>query len=175
MIDKPKESEYAPFYAGYIAAVPPGDDILDLLESQVERIRRLAASVPAERETFRYAPGKWTLREVLGHLGDAERVFGYRAFRISRGDETPLAGFDENQYVEASGFNARELSSLAEELALLRQANVLFLRSLDAESWRRTGIANNNPVSVRALAFIMAGHLNHHLNVLRERYGVEAG
>jgi DinB superfamily len=174
MIERPTESEYAPFYAGYVSKVPSGD-VLEMLESQRSQILALAATVPAERETFRYAPGKWTVREVFGHLGDAERVFGYRAFCISRGDQTPLPGFDEQEYVAASGFNSRALSSLAQELALLRESNLAFLRHLGAEEWQRTGVANANPISVRALAFIMVGHVNHHLGVLRERYGVEAG
>jgi hypothetical protein len=173
MIERPAESEYASFYAGYISAVPPGN-VLELLEAQRAQIPRLAEAIPAERGTFRYAPGKWTVREVFGHLVDAERVFGYRALCISRGDETPLPGFDENRFVTTSGFNTRELSSLAREFALVREANLPLFHHLDAEAWRRTGVANASPVSVRALAFIMAGHVNHHLGVLRERYGVEA-
>lgn len=170
-IERPTESEYAPFYAGYIAALPPGD-VLEQLASQTSQIRRLAAGIPAERETYRYAPGKWSIREVMGHLIDGERVFGYRALCISRGDQTPLPGFDENRFVESSGFDARPLSSLVDELAVVRESNLLLFRHLDAEAWQRTGIANANPVSVRALAFIMAGHVQHHLKILGERYGV---
>lgn len=174
IIERPAETEYAPFYAGYVSKVPSGD-VLELLENQKSQLLTLAASVPTERETFRYAPGKWTIREVFGHLGDAERVFGYRAFCISRGDRTSLPGFDEQEYVAASGFNSRELSSLAHELTLLRESNLLLLRHLDPEKWRRTGVANGTLISVRALAFIMAGHVNHHFGVLRDRYGVGAG
>lgn len=172
-IERPTESEYAPFYAGYIAAVPAGD-ILEQLAGQMPRIRRLAAGIPAARETYRYAPGKWSLREVIGHLIDGERVFGYRALCISRGDQTPLPGFDENRYVAAAGSDARPLASLVDELGHVREGNLLLFRHLDPEAWQRTGIANATPISVRALAFILAGHMNHHLKILDERYGVRA-
>lgn len=171
MIERPTPSEYAPFYAGYIAALADGD-ILETLERQTSELRQLAASTPADRETFRYGEGKWSVREVFGHLIDGERVFSYRVLRFSRGDETPLPGFDENDYVAASHFDRRPLSDLVDELVLLRQANLRLLRSLAPEDWTRTGTANNHPVSVRALAFIMAGHVRHHLNLLRDRYGI---
>ena len=169
MIDRPTESEYAPFYADYVAEAPPGD-VLARLAEQVPQLRQFAAEVPAERESFRYAPGKWSIREVCGHLIDAERVFGYRAFCISRGDQTSLPGFDENSYVSASGFDARPLSTLVDEFAFAREANLLLFRHLDAAAWQHIGTANAAPVSVRALAFIIAGHAAHHLRVLRKRY-----
>jgi len=172
MIERPGRDEYADFYAGYIAALPPGD-ILEILELQKDQFRQFAASISADRETFRYAPGKWSLREVVGHLIDAERVFSYRALCFSRGDETPLPGFDENFYVANADFDSRTLQSLIEELTLLRSANVLLFRSLAPEDLERVGVANTHPVSVRALAFILAGHVQHHFGVLRERYGIE--
>ncbi len=171
MIERPGTGEYADFYAGYISGLPPGD-ILEILDRQKSQLRHLAENVKADRETFRYAPGKWSLREVIGHLIDAERVFSYRALCFSRGDETPLPGFDENFYVANASFDSRPLSSLIEELTLLRSANVLLFRSLAPEKLARAGVANSYPVSVRALAFILAGHLHHHLEVLRERYGI---
>ena len=171
MIEKPNESEYAPFYAGYIARIP-AVDVLEILESQSSELWRLAAAATPEREVFRYAPGKWSVREVFGHLIDGERVFGYRAFRIGRGDQTPLSGFDENEYVAASDYHLRGLQSLAEEFALVRAANLAVFHSLAGDGWRRLGTANGHPVSVRALAFIMAGHVNHHLALLGERYGL---
>ena len=173
MIERPEPGEYADFYAGYISGLPAGD-ILEILELQKDQLRHLAASIPADRETFRYAPGKWSLREVVGHLIDAERVFSYRALCFSRGDETPLPGFDENFYVAHARFDSRTLRDLIEELILLRSANVLLFRGLAPEDLARLGVANAYPVSVRALAFILAGHLHHHLRVLRERYGIEA-
>ena len=171
MIERPAASEYAPFYAGYIASLPDGD-ILDILERQTSELRQLAAAAPADRETFRYGDGKWSVREVVGHMIDGERVFSYRTLRFSRGDQTPLPGFEENQYVAASTFDRRPLSSLIEELVLLRQANLALLRGLAPDDWTRTGTANGHSVSVRALAFIMAGHVRHHLDILRDRYGV---
>lgn len=171
MIEKPAPSEYAPFYAGYISALGDGD-ILETLERQTAELRQLAAATPADRETFRYGDGKWSVREVFGHMIDGERIFSYRALRFSRGDETPLPGFEENDYVAASHFDQRPLSDLVEELVLLRQANLRLLRALAPEDWPRMGKANDHPVSVRALAFIMAGHVRHHLNILRDRYGL---
>jgi len=171
MIERPAANEYADFYAGYIAALPPGD-ILEILERQKDQLHHLAA-VAADRETFRYAPDKWSVREVVGHLVDAERVFSYRALRFSRGDDTPLPGFDENFYVAHARFDSRTLKSLIEELTLLRSANVLLFRELAPEELARVGVANTHPVSVRALAFILAGHLEHHFKGLRERYGIE--
>ena len=170
MIARPAEAEYAPFYANYVAAVPEGG-VLDVLRAQPEQIARLAASVPADRETFRYAPGKWSVREVVGHMIDAERVFGYRAFCIGRGEAQPLPSFDENAYVAASGANARSLASLAEEFAQVRVANLALFERLGDEACRRMGTASGKPVSVRALVYIIAGHAAHHLTVLRERYG----
>lgn len=172
MIERPESGEYADFYAGYISGLPAGD-VLEILEGQKDRLRGLAATVEPDRETFRYAPGKWSVREVAGHLIDAERVFSYRALRFSRGDDTPLAGFDESFYVDHARFDSRTLQSLIEELVLLRSANVLFFRELAPEELARVGVANTHPVSVRALAFILAGHLHHHFEVLRERYGIE--
>ncbi len=172
MIEKPGPSEYAPFYAGYIAAIAAVGDILETLETQASELRQLAASVPADRETFRYGEGKWSVREVFGHLIDGERVFSYRVLRFSRGDETPVPGFDENHYVANSHFDQRPLADLVEELVLLRQSNLRLIRSLRPEALTRTGTANNHPVSVRALVFIMAGHVRHHLNILRDRYGL---
>lgn len=171
MIEPPSPSEYAPFYAGYIARAPAGD-ILDALARQPEQLGELASGLTPEQEQFRYAPGKWSVREVFGHLNDAERVFGYRAFCIGRGDTNPLPGFDENQYVAASGYDSCPLRELADEFALLRGANLVTLRRFDDDDWRNQGIANGVPVSVRALAFILVGHVNHHLAGLRERYAV---
>lgn len=168
---RPQPSEYAPFYAEYIATVPDGD-IVQLLEQQVVALRAFAGRLAPERETFRYAPDKWTVRELAGHVTDAERVFGYRLVCISRGDRTSFPGFDENEYVAAANFNARPLQALVDEFALLRGANLMAMRALDAAAWQRVGLANNAPVSVRALAYIMAGHVNHHLDMLRTRYGL---
>jgi hypothetical protein len=168
---RPEASEYAPFYAGYVARVAE-PDVLGALERQKDEIGALARSVPAGRESFRYAEGKWSIREVLGHLVDGERVFGYRAFCFSRGEQAPLPSFDENQYVAVAGADRIPLAELASEFATVRASNLAFLRRLSAEEAARVGTASGKPISVRALAYIMAGHPRHHVAVLRERYGV---
>ena len=170
-MERPTETEYAAIYRGYVALVPE-TDIVGVLETQAEEIRRLLATVSPEKETYRYAEGKWSIRQVLGHLVDAERVFGYRAFCFSRGEPAPLPSFDENHYVDAARSDGVPLRELVEELALVRQANLAFLRRLDAREWAQVGTASGKPVSVRALAWIMAGHPRHHLQILRDRYGV---
>ncbi len=170
-MERPRDGEYPPFYAGYVALVPE-TDILAVLERQIEEIRRLTGSVPAEREAYRYAEGKWSVREVLGHLVDGERVFGYRAFCFSRGEQAALPSFDENQYVGAARCETIPLRELADELVLVRLSNLAVLRRLEPREWERVGTASGKPVTVRALAWVMAGHPRHHVNVLRERYGV---
>jgi hypothetical protein len=142
------------------------------LERQIAEIRQRAAVVPAERETFRYAPGKWSIREIVGHLNDAERVFGYRAFCISRGERKPLPGFDEQRYVAEADSNRQPLAALVEEFAALRAAKLVLFRRLDPRAFKQIGTANDAPISVRALAFILAGHVRHHLGVLQLRYGI---
>ncbi len=167
--DRPAATEYAPFYAGYVAQAPDGD-ILAMLGEQAEEFCRLAASVPGGEEGRRYAPGKWSIIELLGHLIDGERVFGYRAFRFSRNDSTPLEGFDEDAYVANGWFGCCTAERLGEEFLALRRSHILMFSSLPPEAWQRCGVANGNQVSVRALAYIMLGHVAHHLAVLRERY-----
>jgi hypothetical protein len=168
----PAESEYATFYAGYVSEVIGCDDIVATLAEQRQVLATLPATVPAERETHRYANGKWSVREVVGHLADAERTFGFRAFCFSRGEWQPLPGFDERTYTARAGFDRRPLADLAAELLALRDGNLPMLRGLDDVAWERSGVANNSPISVRALAYVLAGHCQHHLRVLRERYGV---
>jgi len=172
-IDRPASSEYVPFYAGYVGSVPEGD-VLALLEAQPARIERLARSCAPERERHRYAPGKWSVREVVGHLIDAERVFGYRAFRIGRGDETPLAGFDQDPYVASGGYEAVPLAEAAAEFAHARASNLDAIRRSLPDALGRSGVASGNPVSFRAQLFILAGHVEHHLKILAERYGADA-
>lgn len=171
MTGRPEATEYAPFYASYVARVPE-EEVLPVLAGQVVEIRALAAAVPPERETFRYAPGKWSVREVLGHVTDGERLFGYRALAIGRGDRSPLPGFDEQAYMVHAGFDEVPLADLAEDFAAAREANLRMLGRFDRDAWLRVGTANATPVSTRALAWIMAGHVRHHLAILEERYGV---
>ena len=166
---RPRDDEYAEFYCGYVGLVPEAD-VLTVLAGQTQMLRDLVARVPAGRETFRYGPGKWSIREVIGHIGDAERVFGYRAFCISRGEQASLPAFDENAYIKESGYDRRPASELVELFASLRAANLAELRAIGPDVWDRIGKANRTPVSVRALAFILAGHVRHHCDILRNRY-----
>jgi hypothetical protein len=174
MISRPSENEYASYYSRYISLVS-GSDVLSVLETQLEDITRLVGSVTPERETYRYAPDKWSIRQVLGHLVDGERVFGYRAFCISRGESALLPKFDENAYVAESHYNERTLSGLLAEFTIIRKSNLAFLCQLTETDWKRMGTVSNNPVSVRALAFIMAGHVRHHYTLLHTSYDVSLG
>lgn len=172
MIDRPAEGEFAEFYRGYIESVP-GEDIIAVLEGQISELERLPSLVGASREQYRYAPEKWSIRELIGHLIDAERVFGYRAYCISRGDQAALPGFDEGEYVAHAGTDERTLASLIEELTTARRSNLHVFLNLPPGSETSVGNANGTPVSVRALAYMTAGHMRHHLGVLEERYGIE--
>lgn len=168
---RPEASEYAPFYHGYVTSVPEGD-VVDLLRSGGRELLQALRSIPEERGGHRYGPEKWTIREVVGHLIDAERIFTYRALRVARGDRTPLAAFEENEYVKTAGSDARTLQDLTRELGAVREATVLLFDSLPDDAWGRSGVASGKDVSVRALAYITAGHAMHHLRILRERYGM---
>jgi hypothetical protein len=170
---RPTTSEYAPFYETYVSLVTEAD-AMPVLERQSREIEELAESVPRERETYRYAPDKWSIREVFGHMADAERVFGFRAFCISRGEQAALPSFDQEAYVARSRFDAYPLAELVTEFTTLRASNLTVLHRLVEDDWNRTGTASGATVSVRALAFILAGHVRHHVGVLRSRYGVPA-
>jgi uncharacterized damage-inducible protein DinB len=171
MIPRPPPGEYAPFYRGYVEAVPDGDLGETLRTSLGETLALLDAAGEAGG-AVRYAEGKWSVRQVVGHLADTERILAYRALRAARGDASPLPGFDENAYVAAALFDARTLASLADELAHVRIATLDLLRALDGEALARTVVANGALVSARALAWIIAGHEIHHRRILRERYGL---
>jgi len=168
---RPAEGEYAPFYARYVSLVSE-DDAIAALERQRDELAPLIASVPADREAYRYGPDKWSVRQVVGHLVDGERVFGHRAYCISRGEQAALPSFDENAYVAASRYAETPLAELGRELLAVRETNLVVLRRLDAAAWTRKGTASGKSVSVRALGFVMVGHVRHHLAILRERYGI---
>jgi hypothetical protein len=170
MMERPGEGEFASFYAGYVSLVPEVD-IVSVLDGQAADVRAQARAFIPARENDRYAPGKWSVREVLGHVNDAERVFGFRAFSFSRGDENALPGFDQDDYVARSHFDRCQLGDLVEEFSQLREVNLAVLRRLDDDEWRRIGTASGKRVSVRALAYIMAGHVRHHLQILSAQYG----
>jgi hypothetical protein len=169
--ERPRRDEYDAAFERYVAHVPE-TDILAALERQPAELSALLATVPPDRESFRYAPGKWTIRGVVGHVLDAERVFGYRALCIARGEKAPLPAFEEDDYAARSGHDARPIASLLEELAILRRSHVLMLRHVDDEAWVRFGNANSLPVTPRALAYILVGHPRHHAAVLKDKYGV---
>jgi hypothetical protein len=168
---RPLENEYAPAFQGYVSHVNE-DDIMPAMRSQIEALDVLLDRVPRERETYRYDEGKWSIRELVGHLIDGERVFGYRALCIARGETQNLPGFDQDAYMPNAPYEHVELEDLLSEFRLVRLSNIAMLRSLEEAAWMRTGTANGNPISVRALAYIMVGHVRHHMGVLRERYQV---
>jgi uncharacterized damage-inducible protein DinB len=166
---RPADDEFAPYYARYIAAVPDGD-VLDTLERQLEEMVALMDRFGEAGGSHRYAEGKWSVKEVLGHIADAERIFAYRALCAARGEQGSLPGFDENAYVANANFDGRTLNSLLGELTATRRATLALFRSLDSATLARRVVANGVPVSARALAWIVAGHERHHQNLLRERY-----
>lgn len=168
---RPAPSEIAAYFHRYMDRVPDGD-ILSSLEHQGRDTQALLQRLDPARAQHRYAPGKWTVGEVVGHLADAERIMSYRALCFARADKTPLPGFEEDDYVANANFAQRSLASLAAELASVRAATMTLFAGLDATGWARAGTANNNPMSVRSLAWVLAGHELHHLAILRERYGV---
>ena len=165
---RPLPGEYNPYYDRYISLVS-SDDVVGLLEQQAPETVALFKSTSAKAE-FRYAPGKWSVKEMLGHINDTERVMAYRALRIARGDKTPLAGFEQDDYIRDGNFGPRTLADLTEEFLAVRQATVRLFQHVDSEVGARRGVANNDAISVRALAYIIAGHELHHRSVLREKY-----
>jgi uncharacterized damage-inducible protein DinB len=168
-IVRPADDEYAPYYAGYVSHVPAGD-VAELLAQQLADTLALIRSLPESRGSHRYGPGKWSIKEVIGHVIDAERIFSYRALRIARGDATPLPGFEQNDYVPAGAFDHRTFPDLADELAAVRQSTLQLFRHLDAAALARRGTASGNAVSARAIAYIIAGHERHHVEILKTRY-----
>jgi hypothetical protein len=170
-IPRPTASEYGPFYRDYIASVP-GEDAWPVLDAQADAADRALASLSNERALHRYASGKWSVKEVVGHLIDCERIFAYRALRFARADATPLPSFDENRYVVAGRFDTRSMGDVVDDFRVVRASTLALFRSLEDDALLQSGVANEQRLSVRALAWVAAGHAQHHLDVLRERYGV---
>ncbi|HEY6403551.1 MAG TPA: DinB family protein [Blastocatellia bacterium] len=168
-MNKPDSTEYAPYFEKYISLVP-GGEIVVTLDKQIEGALSLIRGLSEQQGELRYAPGKWSVREVIGHMIDTERIFAYRAMRFARNDATPLPGFDENTFVANGAFGARALADLADEFEYTRKSNVYLFKNLDAEASLRRGVSNNNEISVRAIAYIIAGHELHHAEILRTRY-----
>jgi len=172
-IGRPDHTECSPSHARYIERVPE-TDIVDVLEKQIEEWRRLAAGVTPEREDFTYAPGKWSVRDVFGHVVDGERIFGYRLLRVTRGDRIALPGFDENEYVQAARPWLARLPELVREFVAVREANLFVARRLDENSALREGTASGARVTARGIAYVMAGHVRHHKAGLEMNYGLRA-
>jgi uncharacterized damage-inducible protein DinB len=166
---RPSTTEYAPYYGQYIGLVPEGD-IVQTLSLQLEETLSLLGNISESQAGHRYAPDKWSIKEVIGHIVDSERIFAYRALRFARNDKAPIEGFDQDEFAQNSGFDERSLADLVEEFNHVRRANLLLFRSLSDEALSRQGIASEVEVSVRALLFIIAGHERHHMEVLKTRY-----
>ena len=165
----PKPEEYSPMMGNYINMVTDTPDIVDLLEQQNTAIFDLFNNLNEEKAMYAYGPDKWTLKQVIGHIIDAERTFAYRAYAFSRG-QAELPGFDENTYVELADFNSRSVQDIAAEFKAVRQSNLYFIRALRDDQLVTAGISNGVPATVRALVYVMAGHAKHHLNIVNERY-----
>lgn len=168
-IGKPEKDEYSPYFSGYVSLVPDGE-ILDTLERQTKETLKILDDISESEAMFRYSPGKWSVKQLVGHIIDSERVFAYRALCIARGDKTPLPGFDQDKYMENSSFDRVAMKDLAAEFETVRRSYLFLFKSLDETAWLRSGIANGNPTTVRALAYVTAGHELHHRKILLERY-----
>jgi len=165
---RPQADEFPIFYKGYIDMV--GDDVLAELESQTSSFPKFLSSISEEKACYAYAEGKWTIKELVGHILDTERIMSYRALRFARQDATALPGFDENDYVKYAHFADRSLQSLVDEFIVLRKSTMYLLNSFNELELSQSGISNERPISVRALVYILAGHVNHHQKILKERY-----
>ena len=168
-IGRPDTSELADYQIGYVSKVP-GDDIMKFLEQQLEGTLNLLGRVKEDKGNFRYAPDKWTLKEVLGHIVDTERVMAYRALVFSRNDSTTLPGFDQDLWAKHASHANVSVKELAGEFGIVRRSTIELFRHLEAAAWTRHGTANNNPITVRGLAYLIGGHAEHHLEILKSRY-----
>ncbi len=166
---RPEKDEHIEYYSTYIDKVPDGD-IVDMLRRQTTEVVGFLRSIPEDKLDHAYAPGKWTIRQLVGHLADGERVFQYRAFRFSRADSTPVPGFDENLYVENAPFPNVSMPDLIAEFEDLRRASIHLFGNMTEDAMSRRGSANGDEISVRAIAFILVGHVTHHVDVLRSKY-----
>jgi hypothetical protein len=169
-IDRPQPSEFNEFYAGYIGKVPASGPV-GLLRSQLATFEKLRY-LSDEQALYRYAEGKWSVKQLIGHMADTERVFSYRLLHVLRGDQAALAGMDENAWMAVSPHGQRRMADIADEMAAVRKATIALVESIDAAGIARSGTANNFPISARALCWILPGHAQHHLDVLRDRYHI---
>lgn len=169
VVAKPQTNEYAAYYEKYVSLVPDGN-IVDILEQQLEKTLAVFAEISEDKGNHRYAPDKWSVKELLGHVSDTERIFAYRLLRFARNDKNELTGFEQDGYITNAGFDNCQLSDLVREFEYIRKSSIALLQHLPEEAWLRSGVASENEVSVRALAYIIAGHELHHLKILSERY-----
>ncbi len=169
LIPTPKPPELSTYYQSYLKEYNGSDMLKDLVE-QRESTQKQLLSISPEKEIYRYAEGKWSIREVAGHFCDTERILSYRALTFARNDKTPLPGFDENKYIPQSNYHSRPLKNIAEEILSVRNASITLFSNMNKEMLERTGTANSNPVSVKALLFFIIAHQFHHLNVIKVKY-----
>ncbi len=168
-ITPPASSEYPSFYATYINKVV-GNDLITVLQNNHRQTQELIGSLGDEKANYRYAEGKWTIKEVMGHLIDAERIFAYRALRFARKDKTELSGFDESDFAKASNASSRDIADIMSEFAVVRAASIALFKSFDDDMFSQVGTANKNSISARALGYVIAGHEVHHVGIIQERY-----
>jgi len=169
MIRRPEPNEYNPYFSNYIGLVPEGD-VVSHMERQLDRTAALIRSIPAEKATFRYAPGKWSVAETFGHIADTERVMSYRLLRIARGDRTPLPPFEQDDFVRGARFDEWTLEALAADYEAVRRSTLSLLRNLPEEAFDRIGIVSGKENTAAAIAYVIAGHELHHVNIVQERY-----
>jgi hypothetical protein len=162
--------DYPPSLADYMSRIAADEDIIAVLGDQLDQVLARFKNIPEARGDYRYAPGKWSIKEIVGHLSDAERIFAYRALRIGRGDITPLPGFEEEAYVPEMRAGERVLAEYVDEWGTVRRATIALFRNLPSPAWNRRGVANDQPISVQAIAYAIVGHVRHHLDVLGSRY-----
>jgi uncharacterized damage-inducible protein DinB len=168
-ITRPSQNDHSTFYERYVSLVP-GDDLLPTMQAAYKHTQDLMLNLPEEKHTHRYAEGKWSIREVIGHITDAERIFGYRALRFARQDTTELAGFDENAYVPASNAHNRELNDLLIEFTIVRAATLSLFKGFTEEMLDYRGVASGSGISVRSLGYVIAGHEMHHIKIIEQQY-----
>lgn len=169
-IEKPKDGEFPPYAIMYIGLLPDDGLVLKHLKSNLKATKDLVLSLPEEKLLHRYAEGKWTIKELLVHITDDERIYAYRALRFARNDATELPGFEQDDYAACSGANDRKIKSIMKEYEAVRHSTIALFDGLNSDAFSRSGIANNNRATVRALAYHIAGHELHHINILKERY-----
>jgi hypothetical protein len=169
MSNRPSNEEYIPYYDKYVRLVPEGN-ISDILNQLLENTVKFLSDIPENKWNYRYAPGKWSLKEVLGHINDTERIMSYRLLRIARGDTTPLTGYDPDKFMSGASFDSYAWSELIEDYTYIRRSTLSLIRGLLEEAWSRRGIASESEISAKALAYIIAGHELHHIRIIKETY-----